>query len=163
MSRLKNTDASPGGDEAGAPIEARFFSAINRLTEPAVRAGLGSLWVMPAGMVVLEVSGRRTGEIRRVPVLAAEIGEYVVVSTLRVQRSEWLRNVLANPDIRYWIRGRPHDARGLAILPGADLPEVEDEDLRCVVEALSRQGIAWGAAFVVLIPAERTGNLTGSD
>ena len=73
MSRLKNTDASASGDGAGVPIEARFFGAINRLTEPAVRAGFGSLWAMPAGLVVMEVTGRRTGGFYRKKTLFARV------------------------------------------------------------------------------------------
>jgi deazaflavin-dependent oxidoreductase (nitroreductase family) len=147
--RLQPSKHAASGD---IPLEATFFSAINRLTEPAVSAGFGSLWVLPAGLVVLEVTGRTSGEVRRVTLLAAEIDEYVVVSTLRVGRSQWLRNVRARPDVRYWIRGRPHDARAIATLPGEKHPPAEDERLRCVIESLERQSIAFGAAFVVLVP-----------
>jgi F420H(2)-dependent quinone reductase len=152
MSRVRNSESSAAAD-GDIPLEATFFSAINRLTTPAVSAGFGSLWVLPAGLVVLEVTGRTSGEVRKVTVLAAEIGQYVVVSTLRIERSQWLRNVLHSPEIRYWIRGRPHDAQALVVLPGA-APTAKDDDLRCVVETLERQARACRAAFVVLVRNE---------
>ena len=148
MSRVRNSESSAAGGDI--PLEATFFSAINRLTTPAVSAGFGSLWVLPAGLVVLEVTGRTSGEVRKVTVLAAEIGEFVVVSTLRIERSQWLRNILHSPEVRYWIRGQPRDAQALVVLPG-QAPAVKDDDLRCVVETLERQARACGAAFVVLV------------
>jgi deazaflavin-dependent oxidoreductase (nitroreductase family) len=135
-----------------APLQSSFFSVINTLTEPAVRAGVGSLWFLPAGMIVLETTGRRSGAPRRVTLLAAEIGNYVVVNTMRVRRSQWLRNVAAKPAVRYWIRGNPHDARAIAVLPGEDPPKAQDEDLRCVIDTLHRQASVCGAAFVLLVP-----------
>lgn len=136
-----------------AAVEAALFSAINVLMEPAVRAGFGSLWVLPAGFVVLETRGRRSGKPHRVPVLAAEIGGYVVVSTVRVGSSKWLRNVIADPNVRFWMRGEPRDAQAIVIMPGEELQPGADDDVRRVMEIVRPQAETCGAAFVILTPA----------
>jgi deazaflavin-dependent oxidoreductase (nitroreductase family) len=146
-SRPKPQDdpAHPDGD-----ADVSLFSALNRLVEPGVRAGFGSLWMLPFGLIVLETTGRKTGLPQRVPLLAAMIGGHVVVSTVRVEQSQWLRNVLANPDVRYWLRGQELRGRAVVVMTGSDVPAALDDDAHCVVEAL-RPAAALGAAFVILL------------
>lgn len=146
-SRVKQGDDSARED---GEVEISLFSALNRLVEPAVRAGFGSLWILPVGLIVLETTGRKTGLPQRVPLLAAMIAGHVVVSTVRVQQSQWLRNALENPDVRFWLRGQELRARAIIVTSGRDVSEVEDDDARCLVEAL-RPAAAFGAAFVILL------------
>ncbi|HUF52830.1 MAG TPA: nitroreductase/quinone reductase family protein [Dehalococcoidia bacterium] len=127
-----------------------LYSALNRLVEPGVRAGLGSLWLLPVGLIVLETTGRKTGQTHRVPLLAAMVAGHVVVSTVRVGQSQWLQNVLQNPDVRYWLRGQELRGEAIVVMSGRDVPEVLDDDARCLVEAL-RPAAALGAAFVILL------------
>ena len=142
----------PGDDSVRADSEAEIslFSALNRLVEPGVRAGFGSLWIFPVGLIVLETTGRKTGLPKRVTLLAAMIAGHVVVSTVRVQHSQWLRNALEDPDVRYWLRGQELRGRAIVVMSGRDVPEVADDDARCLVEAL-RPATAFGAAFVILL------------
>ena len=96
-------------------IEAQFFRMINRLVEPRIRAGWGSPRLVPGGLIVLETTGRRSGRRSRLPLAALRIDGHVIVSTFRGNRSQWVKNAAANPEVRYWLRGRPRQARALVI------------------------------------------------
>ena len=100
-------------------IEADFFRALNALVEPAVRAGCGSPGLLPTGLIVLETTGAKSGQPRRVPLLATVFDGCVFIGTVRGARSLWVRNLVAEPRVRYWVAGREH--RGLAqdLRPGS--------------------------------------------
>ena len=107
-------------DVTAAPdgAEQRFFRTVNRLVEPAVRAGLGNSLAGP-GTFVLETTGRRTGLPRRVPVLGKRVGDTIVVSTIR-DNSQWIRNLEHEPFAHVWVAGRPRPAAATVIrLPGS--------------------------------------------
>jgi hypothetical protein len=137
---------------ADGGVEISLFSALNRLVEPGVQAGFGSLWILPVGLIVLETTGRKTGLPQRVPLLAAMMAGHVVVSTVRIQESLWLRNALEDPEVRYWVRGQVLRGRAIVVLSGRDVSEPLDDEARCLVEAL-RPAAALGAAFVILLHA----------
>jgi deazaflavin-dependent oxidoreductase (nitroreductase family) len=134
-----------------------FFRALNRVAEPLVRAGIGSPRMVPSGFIVLETRGRRTGRLRRVPLAATRFGGFVLVGTFRGSRSEWVRNLIAEPRARFWLGGRPRTARafvlhrGRRLRPPGSLP-------------LAVQGVLWlllpytrmGWAFAVLSPRPRS-------
>src|SRR5882724_4843280 len=108
-------------------IEQRFFRMLNEIVEPRVRAGWGSPRLVPGGLVVLETRGRRSGRRSRVPLAATRMGDYVVVSTFRGARSQWVKNAAADPNVRYWIRGKPKHARAVMVSRGhtaRNLPEL---------------------------------------
>jgi deazaflavin-dependent oxidoreductase (nitroreductase family) len=98
-------------------IEARLFGTLNRVVEPAIRRGLGSSACAPSTFVVVETIGRSTGRRRRVPVASIRVKGLVVVGTFR-GRSQWIRNLAAKPDVRYWIGGRETAARAHVLRPG---------------------------------------------
>ncbi len=126
---------------------------LNAVVEPAVRAGLGSpCLIAPAGLIVLEVKGRKTGLTRRVPLFAMLAGSHVVAGTVRVERSQWLRNVRRSPKVRYWLGGRVHEAHAHVVMPDGDALETGDAGVRRLLEALRVPAAALGAAFVVLAP-----------
>src|SRR5712692_8484496 len=100
-----------------ATLESRLFDALNRVVEPAVRAGFGSPGLAPTGLIVLETTGRRSGFSRRVPLIGTLVGRYVVVGTARAVRSQWLRNASRDPNVRYWLFGQPRRARAVVITP----------------------------------------------
>jgi deazaflavin-dependent oxidoreductase (nitroreductase family) len=92
-------------------FETTIYSALNRILEPLIRAGMGSSpCFAPFGATVLEVAGRTSGKVRKVPLLAASIGDLMVVSTVRPNRSQWIRNLAANPEVRFWRGGRARTA-----------------------------------------------------
>jgi hypothetical protein len=88
-------------------IEAEFFRELNRIVEPLVRAGWGSPGLLSGGLVVVETRGRNTGRRSRVPLAALRINDHVLVSTLRGRRSQWVKNVSADPHVRCWLGRQP--------------------------------------------------------
>ncbi len=89
------------------------FAALNTVVRPLLKLGAGSPWPIGAGFVVLETTGRTTGLAREVPLLAARLGDRVFVSTAR-RRSQWVRNLDANPDANVWVAGRKRSATAAA-------------------------------------------------
>ena len=138
--------------------EATFFRALNEVVEPAVRAGLGSPCFWPTGVIVIESTGRHTGVTHRSPVVAAAIGEAVIVSTVRGERSQWLKNLAATPRVRYWRGGLAHEALAITFSPDTPLPDVGDMPalLRPLVPGLAFLCAGFGMGFAVLIPRTAT-------
>ena len=85
--------------------EASLFRSLNALVEPLVRAGLLGPGLLPIGPAVLEIRGRTSGRVYNVPLLGMRIGAVLLVATLRGERSQWLRNLRANPGVRWWWNG----------------------------------------------------------
>ena len=137
-----------------ADFEREFFRTLNRAVEPWVAVGLGSTGLSPLGIVLIETKGRRTGILRRTPLLACLVERHLIVTTLRGSRSQWWRNLVVEPETRAWILGAPRHftaavypvREGIAPLP-AYPPAVV-----AIVAAL----VPWAAGdlrFAVLAPA----------
>src|SRR6266404_5648510 len=107
-------------------LEAEFFRGVNQVVEPLLRAGLGAPVLFPAGAIVIETLGRKSGRRLNVPLMAALVGDLIVVSTVR-RRSNWVKNLAAHPEVRYWLGGREREGTAFAIGPGiettAQLPQ----------------------------------------
>jgi deazaflavin-dependent oxidoreductase (nitroreductase family) len=73
--------------------------AIGRLLNPAVK-GLNRLGVRTAMATELETIGRKTGQVRRVPVSAQFDNNGAWVISQHGTRSGWGRNIADNPNIR---------------------------------------------------------------
>lgn len=135
--------------------EVRFFRMLNQLVEPHIRAGWASPRLVPGGLIVLETKGRRSGRRSRVPLAAIRIDGHVVISTFRGDRSQWVKNVAADPEVRYWLRGRPRVARALVITARRHLPS--RTRLPAAVRWLMRSLVPYtyaGWAFAVLVPTK---------
>jgi deazaflavin-dependent oxidoreductase (nitroreductase family) len=135
------------------PAEVSFFLTLNRVVEPMVRVGLGSPRIAPTGFIVLETRGRKTGRLRRNPLAATRIGRHVLVGTFRGDRSQWLRNLAAQPRVRYWLGGRPREARAFVMHEGKRFRVPKSlpaplQKLVCFLAPYTRTG--W--AFAVLSP-----------
>jgi deazaflavin-dependent oxidoreductase (nitroreductase family) len=142
----------PERPAARRTLEVEFFRMLNRVVEPIVRRGFGSPRLAPSGFIVLETVGRKSGALRRSPLAATRIGQHMIVATFRGDRSQWVRNLAAQPRTRYWTRGRPHEAQAVVIRDGAArIPARLPTPLRRVVRFLVPYTRA-GWAFAVLSP-----------
>ena len=149
---------------APCSVEVRFFRMLNQLVEPHIRAGWVSPRLVPGGLVVLETKGRRSGRRSRVPLAAIRIDGHVVVSTLRGDRSQWIKNAAADPEVRYWLRGRSRKARALVIT--ATQRPSSGVKLPAAVRWLVRSAIPYtyaGWAFAVLAPVAARSRKTHQD
>ncbi|MGH7860360.1 MAG: nitroreductase/quinone reductase family protein [Candidatus Binatia bacterium] len=138
-------------------VEKRFFRMLNRVVEPPIRAGLASSRLLPGGLIVLETKGRRTGRRSRVPLAALRIAGHTFVSTFRGRRSDWVRNLSASPEARYWLGGRPMSARAIVISSQRPDPKELPAALRCLLPFLAPYTCA-GWAFALLVPSESGGS-----
>ena len=126
---------------------------LNRVVEPLVRAGVGSPRLAPGGLIVLEARGRKSGRRLRSPLAATRIGAHVVIGTFRGDRSQWVKNLIAEPRVRYWIGGRERDARAFVMVKGKRfrMPKSLPGHMQRVVRFLQPYtGAGW--AFAILAP-----------
>ncbi len=86
------------------------FRTLNSVVLPTVKAGIGSpILPMSAGLIVLETTGRKSGEPRQVPLVATRLGDRIIVSTVR-GNSLWIKNLEADPSAGVWLGGRKRSA-----------------------------------------------------
>ena len=138
-------------------LEADFFRGLNRFVEPLVRAGLGAPALFPVGAIVIETQGRMSGRRSNVPLMAVLVGDLVVVSTVR-RGSNWLKNLSAHPEVRYWIGGREREATAFAIGPGVEMPDELPARVSCLAVALKQHSALFGTGFAILMPRESSTN-----
>ncbi|MEK6406099.1 MAG: nitroreductase/quinone reductase family protein [Acidobacteriota bacterium] len=137
-------------------LETEFFRGLNQFVEPLVRAGLGAPVLFPAGAIVIETQGRKSGRRSNVPLMAALVGDLVVVSTVR-RRSSWMKNLAAHPEVRYWLGGRERKGTAFAIGPGIETPDTIAElppRVSCLAAALRQHSALFGTGFAILVPHE---------
>jgi len=86
----------------------RFFWFLNKFfMVPMFRLGLGPFFGNPLTgyIMVLKVTGRKTGKLRYVPVNYAILGGKVYCVAGFRQKSDWYRNLLAHPAIEAILPG----------------------------------------------------------
>jgi hypothetical protein len=126
------------------------MAPINQALTPLVRAGAVSPWPLGTGLVLLEVTGRRTGRLHTVPLVCTDYGAFQVVSTVRAH-SQWVRNLAAAPEAGLWLRGRRRDVIATVYRAGECLTDdapMED----CPGAAASALSRAAGISIAVLAP-----------
>ena len=77
----------------------------------------------------------------------------MVVATFRGDRSQWVKNLRAQPSTRYWLRGKPRDARAFVMVEGKRfrMPKSLPAGMKRVVRLLQPY-TKEGWAFAVLSP-----------
>jgi deazaflavin-dependent oxidoreductase (nitroreductase family) len=135
-------------------FEDDFYSGINSVVEPYLRAGFGTPGLCANGIVLLETIGRRSGRVINVPLMAVSFGDVVIVSTVRARRSQWIRNVVANPEVCYWLRGRAKKVRAFVMGDGAPvaLRAAMPLHARAMASMLHPLTITDDIAFAILMP-----------
>ena len=134
-------------------LETRLYRRVNAVLEPAIRAGLGAPLLAPAGLVVVEMIGAKSGKTRRVPLAAFRLGPVVLVGTVRGERSLWVRNLAANGAVRVWLAARARPMRAFVLRPGASrrVPRALPLALHPLWRALAAL-VAGGFSFALLTP-----------
>jgi deazaflavin-dependent oxidoreductase (nitroreductase family) len=135
-------------------LERDVFRGVNTLVEPIIRAGFGSPRFWPTGLIVLETYGRRSDRTHNIPLLATKLGDLVVVSTVRSRQSQWLKNLAAHPQVRYWRSGQVRPATAVVFTPDGQTGERAPlspaaQSMACSLALLSQQS---GVAFALLCP-----------
>ena len=142
---------------AGLAPEVALVRALNAFATPLIRAGVGSPGLFGPGLVVVEIVGRRTGANRPTPLLGFALGDVVVVSTLRGDASQWVKNLAAQSEVRWWRWGR--EVRGHATVVAADAVGRAAPEAPAWVDelvALLEPWILTGWRFAVLVPGAMT-------
>ena len=136
-------------------LEREFFRMLNRVVEPAVRWGIGSPRFVPGGLIVLESVGFKSGQPRRTPLVAIRFGPYVFISTVRGQRSFWVKNLNKRPRVSFYLGGRERQAKAFVISPGKRYrrPTTLPRYITRVTDLLAPYASA-GWAFAVLAPVK---------
>ena len=143
-------------------LEKRFFRTLNTYLEPLISTGVGSPGLTPVGAVVLETTGRKTGRTYKMPVLASEFADLLLVSTVR-SRSQWIKNLAATPQTQVWIRGQSVPVTAYVIGPKLSHSEempAPTPFVRFLIERLRRLSKLTGANFAILdrhVPQVSTG------
>ena len=136
-------------------LERNFFRYLNAVVEPAVRHGVGSPRFTPASLVVLETTGFKSGAQRRTPLWSLRLGRYRLISTARGKRSFWVKNLLKDADVSYYLGGRRRDTRAVVFAP--DAGEVDAGELPFMLRGLAGLFSIYarrGWAFALLLPAQ---------
>ena len=90
---------------ATRPSLPALLEPLNTALTPAVRLGFANPLPLGVGIVLLEVTGRKTGRTRTLPLVCSDYGTLLAVSTVR-SNSQWVLNLAANPRAKIWLRCR---------------------------------------------------------
>ncbi len=133
-------------------VESLFFKNLNRIAKPLIKAGIGSPGPLPTGLILLETIGRKTGRRFETPVVASMFGKYLLIGTVR-NRSQWIKNLAAQRDVNYWIKGKTRTAGVTVFLPGGDFAS-QGADLPPLLVPMAKALFLFtrsiGASFAIL-------------
>jgi F420H(2)-dependent quinone reductase len=142
---------------ASSNLEKAVFDSINSFVEPLVRSGFGSPCLLSVGAIVVEVAGRKSHRLINVPLMATILGDHLIISTARGRRSQWIRNLAANPEVRYWILGKPRRAHAFVFRRAGERPDGFERQplaIRQVASLIAPWTHESGLAFAILAPPE---------
>jgi deazaflavin-dependent oxidoreductase (nitroreductase family) len=122
---MEHKEATPAMKITRQKLERNLFRALNSVVEPAVRKGILSSKCAPSGLLLLETIGFKSGQKRSTPLLAAHVGDYSFVSTVRAKQSFWIRNLRKQPEVDYYRGGKLKRATALVLTSETDLSSFE--------------------------------------
>ncbi len=120
----------------------RWFHRLgNAFVAPMFRLG-----PMPEGFVLLTVTGRKTGRPRTRPVRAIRSDDTLYAVALLGERSDWLRNARAKPEITVKLGSRQFGARVRELADPAERDAAADLFVREIVpfDYVDYAGYEWG-------------------
>jgi hypothetical protein len=127
-----------------------LLAPLNEALTPALRQGLASPLPFTGGLVLLEVTGRVSGEVRSVPLVCADYGDVLAVSTVR-DSSQWLKNLAAAREAAVWLRGVKRAVTPEVYLAGERRsPGAADPDWRSRLAACSSRAGGLSVALLRL-------------
>lgn len=84
----------------------RFFRALNKRMIENYRLGIGPVNIT----LLLTTTGRKSGLPRITPVQYEEVDGLVYAGSARGEKSDWFKNIVANPRVHVQIQKREFDA-----------------------------------------------------
>jgi len=102
------------------PTKRRLEILIGRHTaNPMIRA-MFKLGITPPGMALVETVGRRTGTIRRTPIMCMRDGQTLWLIAQHGKHAGWVRNFEAKPQVRVRLGRNWHEGEA-QLLPDDDV------------------------------------------
>ena len=102
------------------PLKRRLEILLGRYTLNPVIRGLYRFGITLPGMALVETVGRRTGTLRRTPVICSADADTLWLIAQHGSHAGWVRNLQAQPRVRV-RRGRTWRAGTAALLPDDDV------------------------------------------
>jgi deazaflavin-dependent oxidoreductase (nitroreductase family) len=95
-----------------------FFTRLNPLISGILRSPLH--WLLSPGLLLITVTGRRTGRRYTIPVGYQRDGETLAVMVSEAGRKSWWRNYREPGPVEVRLRGRSHSGRAELVAPATD-------------------------------------------
>jgi hypothetical protein len=80
------------------------------------------------------------------------LGEYVLVATIRGNRSDWFRNVAVNPNVRYWLNGQKTAANAVVLGIRGKAETGLPAAVATMTSAMTTHAELLGWRYAVLVP-----------
>ncbi len=92
------------------PVKRRVEILVGRYTLNPLTRAMFRIGVTPPGMALIETIGRRTGTVRRTPVICSSAGSPLWLIAQHGAHAGWVRNFQENPSVRVrlgrrWLAG----------------------------------------------------------
>jgi deazaflavin-dependent oxidoreductase (nitroreductase family) len=121
------------------------FSRLNPVVSALLRSRLH--WIASAGLVLITVTGRRSGRQYSFPVGYREDADRVVILVSEARHKQWWRNYRAPGRVELLLRGRRVGGEAVVVAPESEAFRSDCEDTMRRVPGLGRVfGIRYDAA-----------------